>query len=156
MSIYQSDSDAAPNSEFEPGTLQHLVRGNAGRLLDPRRTQVTIVGLHLETGFMTLRVDSFEDAGVTWDIPFEEVDHYQFAHGFARLGLTQVELWRGISADGLLRLDGGETLLSASFDERVARSHLAPGPGRPTRCLMRGLVPTDRLFMTFLETDPGL
>jgi hypothetical protein len=63
-----------------------------------------------------------------------------------------VELWRGISADGLLRIDGGETLLSASFDERVARSHLVAGPGRPTRRLLRGLVPTDRLFMTYLET----
>lgn len=310
MSIYQSDPDAAPDSEFEPGALHHLVRGNAGRLLDPRRTPVTIVGLDLETGFMTLRVDRFEDAGATWDIPFEEVDHYQFAHGsrrasdeavrrlrdvierldralviepdptdrevteirvdddttaaegwlqdqsrflasgrrlpdpatrrgdellmadlgsfmreralweveegfaqqyvrnprageivkghriviaelglapyagtivrdpatfaggwsrerraahvrarlgflralFARLGLAQVELWRGISADGLLRIDGGETLLSASFDERVARSHLVAGPGRPTRRLLRGLVPTDRLFMTYLET----
>lgn len=78
MTIYQSDPDAAPDSDFEPGSLRHLVVGNSGRLLDPRRTVVTIVGIHVETGFVTLRLDAFEDAGSTWDVPFEEIDRYQF------------------------------------------------------------------------------
>ncbi len=47
-------------------------------MLDPRRTPVTIVAVRTDVGFFTMRVDAFEDAGAFWDIPFEEVDRYQF------------------------------------------------------------------------------
>jgi hypothetical protein len=84
MSIYQADSDPAPDSEFEPGELHHLVEGNAGRLLDPRRTPVTVVGIRLELGAFVVRLEAFEDKGACWEVPFEEVDRYQFARGSTR------------------------------------------------------------------------
>ena len=84
MSIYQSAADPAPDSEFEPGELDHLVVGNAGRLLDPRRTPVTVVGIRLEVGTFVVRLEAFEDKGARWEVPFEEVDRYQFARGGAR------------------------------------------------------------------------
>lgn len=73
MSIYQSDPLQAPDRQFEPGVLGHLVVGNRARLLDPRRTPMTIVAVRPDVGFCTMRVDGFEDAGATWDIPFEEM-----------------------------------------------------------------------------------
>jgi hypothetical protein len=84
MSIYQADADPAPDSEFEPGELHHLVVGNTGRLLDPRRTPVVVVGLRLERGTFVVRLEAFEDKGACWEVPFEEVDRYQFARGVAR------------------------------------------------------------------------
>ena len=82
--MYQSSPDAAPDSEFEPGALGFLVAGNSGRMLDPRRTPVTIVEVRTETGFIVLRIAGFEDAGAIWEVPLEDVGHYQFARGSAR------------------------------------------------------------------------
>ncbi len=84
MSAYQSDPNAPPDSEFEPGALHHLVVGNRGRLLDPRRTPVSVVGARPEVGMFVVRLEAFEDRGATWEIPFEEVDRYQFARGSGR------------------------------------------------------------------------
>lgn len=83
MSVYQSDPNPRPDSEFEPGTLAHLVPGNRGRMLDPRRTGVSLTALHPERGAMDLRIEAFEDKGAVWEIPFEEIGHYQFAKGSA-------------------------------------------------------------------------
>jgi hypothetical protein len=82
--VYASDPDAAPDADFAPGTLADLVPGNRGRLLDPRRTPVTVVGLALATGLFSVRVDAFEDAGAVWEVPFEDAGRFQFAHGGAR------------------------------------------------------------------------
>ena len=61
MSVYLKREDAPPDSEFEPGALHHLVAGNAGRVLDPRRTPITIVDIRPDTGTFVLRIDDFED-----------------------------------------------------------------------------------------------
>ena len=94
MQIYQSDPDAAPDSDFEPGTLDHLVVGNRGRLLDPRRTPVTIVGIRAEVGFCTMRVEAFEDEGARWDIPFEDMDRYQFDRRSRRADPSRMDEYR--------------------------------------------------------------
>ncbi len=79
MPVYQSSSNAAPDSDFEPGSLHHLVPGNVGRMLDARRTPVSVVEVRMDTGFIVLRIEDFEDAGAIWQVPLEDVDHYQFA-----------------------------------------------------------------------------
>jgi hypothetical protein len=61
-SIYQSDPDAAPDSELLPGEPRHLVAGNRGRLLDPRRTPVHVTAVSPELGFFEVEIDAFEDA----------------------------------------------------------------------------------------------
>ncbi len=94
MAIYLSNPDRSPDSAYEPGELAHLVTGNAGRLLDPRRTPVTVVDVRVETGMFRVRLDAFEDAGATWDVPFEQVDRYQFERGAARAGTTDVVRFR--------------------------------------------------------------
>jgi hypothetical protein len=94
MSIYETAADPAPDSEFEPGTLDHLVVGNAGRLLDPRRTPVAVVAIEVETGTVVVRLEAFEDKGACWEVPFEEVDRYQFARGGARAAADDVTRFR--------------------------------------------------------------
>lgn len=89
--IYRYDPLAAPDREFEPGTLAHLVPGNAGRMLDPRRTPVTIIDVDQALGTFELRVEDFEDRGARWRLPAEDVPGFQFARGSRRAGARTIE-----------------------------------------------------------------
>lgn len=92
--VHQFDPNMRPDDEFEPGELAHVVPGNTGRMLDPRRTPVTITGLDLERGYFMLRVEGFEDAGAVWECPFETVEHYQFARTSARAEPAMIATFR--------------------------------------------------------------
>ena len=83
--MHMRDPEQRPDTEFELGTLSHLVVGNAGRLLDSRRTPVRIVALHPQRGSWELEILAFEDAGGRWDLPYEQVSSFQFALGAARV-----------------------------------------------------------------------
>jgi hypothetical protein len=89
--IYESNPDMRPDADFEPGSLALLVSGNTGRLLDPRRTPVSVVGADAERGSFTVRVEAFEDAGAIWELFLAEVARFQFERGADRLGSTEVE-----------------------------------------------------------------
>jgi hypothetical protein len=82
-SVYQSDPDRAPDSEFVPGEPRFLVTGNQARLLDVRRTPVHLTGVRPDTGFFEVQIDAFEDAGARWLVPVEDAGNYQFAVGSA-------------------------------------------------------------------------
>ncbi|MHC4319848.1 MAG: hypothetical protein ACYS1B_15085, partial [Planctomycetota bacterium] len=101
MSIYQSAPDPVPDSEFEAGELRHLVAGNVGRLLDPRRTPIAVVDIRPRVGLFVVRLEAFEDKGACWEIPFEEVDRYQFALGSPRASSGDVARFR----DAVTRFD---------------------------------------------------
>ncbi len=77
--MYQRDPEMAADSEFEPGRLEHVVVGNEGRLLDPRRTPVRVLGIRPEVGLFEVEVIAFEDAGARWELPLEAVERFQFA-----------------------------------------------------------------------------
>jgi hypothetical protein len=76
--IYASDPDGAPDSEFEPGSLHHLAPGNRGRLLDTRRTPITITSIDPDRGSFQLEIGAFEDAGARWELPLEDIGRFQF------------------------------------------------------------------------------
>lgn len=94
MSVYLENSDMAPDSEFEPGELAHLVAGNTGCLLDPRRTPISVIEISVDVGSFVIRIDDFEDTGATWEIPFEGVSAYQFAAGSARVPAAALQQYR--------------------------------------------------------------
>lgn len=79
--IYAFDPDARPDTDFMAGELRHLVSGNRGRLLDARRTPVTITAVAPETGGFEVEIGAFEDAGARWELPLGEVRRFQFAPG---------------------------------------------------------------------------
>jgi hypothetical protein len=79
--VHQFNPDAAPDSEFEAGSLEHLVVGNRGRSLDDRRTPISVVGVDAETGQFHARIEDFEDKGAIWEERFEKVGNYQFEKG---------------------------------------------------------------------------
>jgi hypothetical protein len=79
--VYRSDKHRAPDADFEPGALRHLVAGRPGRLLDPRRTPVRVTALDLDRGYFEVEIQAFEDAGARWLVPMESVHNYQFAGG---------------------------------------------------------------------------
>lgn len=91
MPIYESVARPRPDADFEPGTLRHLVPGVLGRLLDPRRTPVSVVGVRPAVGFVDIRIEGFEDAGALWETPLEHVSHFQFALDGPRAATTAVE-----------------------------------------------------------------
>ncbi|MDP6944101.1 MAG: hypothetical protein QF464_08135 [Myxococcota bacterium] len=79
--MHQRDENMAPDSDFEPGSLRHLVVGNTGRSLDDRRTPFRVVELRPATGQWVLEITAFEDTGALWVLPVEQVVSYQFALG---------------------------------------------------------------------------
>lgn len=79
--VYASDSNAAPDSEFVPGAFSHLVIGNHGRLLDARRTPITVTAVKPDIGAFEVEVGAFEDAGARWELGLEEIGRFQFARG---------------------------------------------------------------------------
>jgi len=81
--IHQFDPAMAPDTDFVPGALSHLVPGNTGRMLDRRRTPVRVAALKPETGQWVCEVLAFEDQGARWALPFESVTSYQFARDAA-------------------------------------------------------------------------
>ena len=89
--IYEHDVDAAPDEAFGAGTLGHLAIGNRGRMLDPRRTPVTITDVDASRGMFGVRVEAFEDVGACWQLPIEDVSHFQFERGAARLQRSDLE-----------------------------------------------------------------
>lgn len=91
MSVYQRDPEMAPDADFEPGDLVHLVPGNRGRLLDPRRTPVLLTTVREATGMFTVRIEAFEDRGAEWEIPFERVGIFQFERPASRASSTVVQ-----------------------------------------------------------------
>jgi hypothetical protein len=77
--IYASDPNSAPDTDFAAGDLRHLVAGNHGRLLDQRRTPVTVVAVRPEVGAFVVEIGAFEDAGARWELPLATVSRFQFA-----------------------------------------------------------------------------
>jgi hypothetical protein len=47
--VYAFDRHPAPDGDFEPGELRHVAEGNAGRLLDARRTPVVVTAVDPDT-----------------------------------------------------------------------------------------------------------
>lgn len=84
----------APDTDFVPGALSHLVPGNTGRMLDRRRTPVRVVALKPETGQWVCEVLAFEDQGARWEMPFESVTSYQFERGAALATKAAVRKFR--------------------------------------------------------------
>jgi hypothetical protein len=89
-SIHESDPEQAPDSDFEPGDLGHLVPGNAGRMLDTRRTPVRVRSVDPDGGSFEVEVLAFEDRGVRWLFEAERVSHFQFPPDARRAGAATV------------------------------------------------------------------
>jgi hypothetical protein len=126
MSVYLSNPDAPPDSAFEPGALHHIVIGNTGRLLDTRRTPVSVVDVRVDTGQFVVRIDDFEDRGAEWVIPFESVSRYQFAAGARRAPADDVRRFEEAihRFDRPLRVPRDETALLAT-DRRLEEARAA-------------------------------
>lgn len=67
-----------PDSNFDTGTLAHLVIGNEGRALDGRRTPGFIEQYDEESAMFQWRITAFEDSGKFWEVPAEQISSYQF------------------------------------------------------------------------------
>jgi hypothetical protein len=144
--IYQRDPDCRPDSEFERGSLHHLVVGNEGRLLDPRRTPIRIVALRPEAGFFHAEIAGFEDKGAVWEVPFEEVRLYQFAKDSAMADATSVSEMAAIVA----KLDRELIIACGANDARTALAKSSEARRRAARW-----IDADPLIVDVIPSTPA-
>lgn len=116
--VYESDPQAAPDAAFAPGTLEHLVAGNRGRLLDERRTPVAVRDVDEATGQFEVEILAFEDRGARWQVPFEDAGRFQFELDARRVSPATLSRYAGVAA----RLDRPLTIAAAA-GEGPARLH---------------------------------
>jgi len=132
VAVYESDPHPAPDCEFVAGELRHLVIGNSGRLLDARRTPVTITAVVPDRGAFELEIGAFEDAGARWELPLEDVGRSQFGRGSRVAPPGDVaELERALERfdrDLVVECDPGardETVARIDRERRELRARLA-------------------------------
>jgi hypothetical protein len=95
--IYQSDPSTEPDSNFVAGELSLAAAGNRGRLLDARRTPLSLTAVDLERCEIEVRIDAFEDQGARWRLPAWEITRLQLALDSKRVAPTAAaELDRGV------------------------------------------------------------
>jgi len=132
--VYATDPDGAPDSEFEPGALRHLVPGNGGRLLDARRTPITITAVDPKRGAFEVEIGAFEDAGARWELPLNQIARFQFARDVQLAGAGAVaELARALERfDRELTIECDpaarrETLMRVADEQLALRERLSDG-----------------------------
>lgn len=76
--MHRNDPHRQSDDRFLAGALRHLVPGNCGRLLDPRRTPVRIAAVREARGEFDVEILDFEDRGVQWTMPLDAVSRFQF------------------------------------------------------------------------------
>jgi hypothetical protein len=145
MAVYESNPELVDDSGFVAGALEHLVVGNRGRLLDARRTPVTVLSVEEERGSFSLRIDAFEDRGALWELGLEEVERFQFprdaitaAPEFVaglRHARARFDRELGISTDQGAR---AMTLQAIESEKHAARRFIL------ARKVLRGLDPLER------------
>ncbi len=88
--FHQFNPNMLPDDEFVPGNLEFLVPGNAGRLLDGRRTQGKLLEIDEESAMFKWQILEFEDKGKQWDLPAEDIVRFQFNRQAQRLAKFEV------------------------------------------------------------------
>jgi len=89
--MYQHDPDMAPDSDFLPGAPALLVVGNAGRMLDHRRTPIRVLSVQPQRGIFTVEVTGFEDKGAVWTTPLEMTTRFQINRDAPTASTEQVD-----------------------------------------------------------------
>jgi hypothetical protein len=72
---------------------------------------------------------------------------------FRAAGYEAVTLWRGLSSERPLEELPPPTFVSATFSREVAESHFAGTERTVAAVLSRDVLPVERLFMTYVETE---
>ena len=135
--VYEHDPDAPGDEAFEAGTFGHLVAGNRARMLDPRRTPVTVLGVDPVRGEFEVEVGAFEDAGARWRLALEDVSRFQFPGGSRTLA--------GNEARGLEQLAG-----------RLGRDIEIPAAPEDREATLAGIARERERLRPLLLGRPGL
>lgn len=79
--MHEKHVSMEPDELFDSGSLNHLISGNEGRVLDGRRTSGYIESFDKESCTFIWRITAFEDKGKCWQIPAEDIVQFQFRKG---------------------------------------------------------------------------
>jgi hypothetical protein len=95
--VYQSDPAAEPDTNFVAGELSLAAAGNRGRLLDARRTPLSLTAVDSQRCEIEVRIDAFEDQGARWRLPAWEITRLQLAQDSKRASpAAAAELHRAV------------------------------------------------------------
>jgi hypothetical protein len=137
--------------------LRHLVAGNRGRLLDARRTPITVIGPVPERAAFVVEVGAFEDSGARWELPLQDIGSFQFAlGGAAAVARTVAELERAVARfDRQLQIDcdpdARERSLHRIATERANMRTLLESAERNTAARIAAREGDPRLFKVLEE-----
>lgn len=79
------------DADFDQGDLCHLVVGNSCRYLDGRRTTGSIGEVDLSQGMFKWNIESYEDAGSYWWLPFEDISKFQFYKNASKTAVSKIK-----------------------------------------------------------------
>lgn len=132
MTVYEFDRDSAPDGDFVAGSLERLVVGNRGRLLDARRTPVQVTAVSPDTGAFEIEILRFEDAGARWELGLEEVTRFQFERDAALATAEEIReldlASRRFRVEVVIEAEpaaGAQTAEAIASEQRVLRAELA-------------------------------
>lgn len=180
--VYQSDPAAEPDSNFVAGELGLAQAGNRGRLLDARRTPLSLTAVDLERCEIEVRIDAFEDQGARWRLPAWEITRLQLARDSQRAppaaaaelhraaerfnrplvleadATTASDTWRRVTEQrarisSLLGSDGVRIDLPACVERREGDPRLYAGLERYLAA--QDLLDLDRQFCATMVSNPG-
>jgi hypothetical protein len=133
--IYQHDANSPGDEAYETGDYRHLLPGNRGRMLDPRRTPVRVLSVDEARGMFEVEVEAFEDRGARWNLPVEDVSGFQFEAQGGALPDSAVDRLATVAErlDRLMTVEAhanarGRTLREIEEQRRRVRADLAADP----------------------------
>jgi hypothetical protein len=131
---------------------QYVSYPHSGELVKGHRIVLAEMGLVPYDGKVIRNPDLFDGFWSKEQRARHILARLAFVHEvFARLGISRLILYRGISRNGRLIRHQNHTFVSSTFSREVAEAHF---DGRPqgTGVLYRQNVSVQRVFMTYFET----
>jgi hypothetical protein len=127
---------------------------NSGELVKGHAIALAALGLHPFSGRPPRDPDLLR---VPWS-DSRRKEHLIARLGFmralwARMKLEEVNLYRGAASETVIDAQPRGSLVSTTFSLAVAQAHFEGGPSTRAAVLLRFRVPSDRILMTFLETE---
>jgi hypothetical protein len=148
------------------------VAGNAGRLLDARRTPVAVTRVDPDLGVFEVEIAAFEDAGARWELPAEDVGDFQFARASAdasadvvaalQAAVARFDRRSGVECDPAARMATLRRVAAArphldvelDLDAHVARREGAPALYAALEACLGDLAGMDRRLAETLVSNP--
>lgn len=147
-------------TEIEHRTAEiQVMNPNSGDWIKGIQIVMAEMGLKSYRGTKTRSSNAFNDLGSKENRKQYILHRMSFFKAlFSKVGITEIELFRGMSTEWDWKPDTNTQCRfwsSWTFNHKVAQdfSELTPGSKHKNSYLIKRAIPVEKIFMTFLETD---